>query len=568
MVMDYVRHCYESEMWFWDDPPVRVRVRWFKADGSAEVCPHPHAYWSRKTYDREHENSGPGEELNSWSHFDKGENPLGYRGVRFCGSPEAFQDGGKYSRDKQILCDEDGFNTCCGRKRKQAPGAATGGGARFLARNVARKRAALVAGGGAVFGPPNIVYLPKAKEAGARAYYPNLVYAELPKAKTLYANVRNVYAVAAGLPKAKQVGALVSYGAASAAQLPKAKQAGAVAKNVLLVAAGLLKAKQGAATTRDVLATVAALPKAKQGSATGRDILRVSAGLPKAKQLIATVEDMPTLNSVFGCRLSAQSGTSCPTADFAGVTRIYLEPHTSNQVALYAAGAWSILPVAGVFLDLAVTAGKVYDVFAYNNGGAVALELGPAWTNDALRSAFLARQDGVWVRQSDPTRRWVGTLRASIANGTEDSARQRWLWNAHNQEPRALRWAGQASNATYSVQAWRQVAASAANYVSVVRGNDERPVVLTALMLASNTLDYPSYTGVGVDSSTVNSAAIRAGSGQRSAGDVCVAEYVGYPGAGYHELRWLEFGAATGVSVDFYAGAVEGQGGLQGFCWA
>jgi hypothetical protein len=545
--MDLIRTCYRAVMRMWDGDHERlVPVRWFRCEPGALDFPGPHSFWSYKGFERGAENGGPGEDLRFGTAYDKGNNPLGYRGVGFCGSGLAALDGGVWGRDPPIFTRHDGWADGCGPALAEAAGERLGGAAVFYAYAPPRALAGLVVGGTG-YGP-GLYGLPKAKEAGAVVYYPALLRGQLPKARQVFADVRYPHAAGAGLPKARQGGAAV--------------------RDVVRVSAGLLKAKQGAATTRDVVAMVAALPKAKQGSATGRDILRVSAGLPKARQLIATVETMPTLNSVFGCRLSAQSGTSCPAADFAGVTRIYLEPHTSNQVALYSGGAWSILPVGVVFLDLAVTAGKVYDVFAYNNGGAVALELGPAWTNDALRSAFLARQDGVWVRQSDNTRRWVGTLRASIANGTDDSARQRWLWNAHNQEPRPLRWAGQASNATYSVQAWRQVAASAANYVSVVRGNDERPVVLTALMLASNTLDYPSYTGVGVDSSTVNSAAIRAGSGQRSAGDVCVAEYVGYPGAGYHELRWLEFGAATGVSVDFYSGAVEGQGGLQGFVWA
>lgn len=74
----------------------------------------------------------------------------------------------------------------------------------------------------------------------------------------------------------------------------------------------------------------------------------------------------------------------------------------------------------------------------------VSLELSAAWTTDTARADALGTQDGVSVKSGAATRLWIGTLRASGTNTTEDSlggtsaGGKRFLYNAYNQVWRDL----------------------------------------------------------------------------------------------------------------------------------
>lgn len=64
-------------------------------------------------------------------------------------------------------------------------------------------------------------------------------------------------------------------------------------------------------------------------------------------------------------------------------------------------------------------------------GAGVYLELGPAWASNTARAAggLLSRVQGRWVRASDPTRAFLGTLRAATATTGEDSFAVRGLFD-------------------------------------------------------------------------------------------------------------------------------------------
>jgi hypothetical protein len=545
MCLDRIRHCYSSYMRFWDgENAILVPGRWFRCDLVASVFPHPHAYMSLKTYDRAYRNDGPGEDLREGTEYDKGANPVGYLGLTFCGRPEAFLTGGVSGVDPGIRTDADGWARCCGIRIPPPGGMLLGGSAIFSAGAPVVGPGALLVGGTGY--PPEVAYLlPRAKGLSVTYPVPPVL---LGKAKGLPSTVGYPPPPPVALPKAKGLPSTVGYPPPPPVDLPKAKG---------------LPSTVGYPPPPPV-----DLPKAKRLESSVAYPMVVSAVLGKAKSLAVEVDDVPVVPSTNGCRLSLQSGVSVPTGDLAGVNRIYLEPHDGDQIALYVSGAWVLKTVGTVYKDLVATAGKNYDMFAYWTGSAVALEIGPAWTNDYLRATFLARQNGVWVKQGDATRRYLGTFRASGVNVTDDTAQHRWLFNWQNQVPRPLLSPLQSGNWTYTTAAWRQANGNAANHVSVVRGDRDRPVDLSCVVVCTNTGDFPGFVGIGIDSSTTNSAATFVGGAHRSAGDTCYAQYSADPGLGFREFRWLEYATGSGTTTWYGVGAVTGRAGLQGFVWA
>lgn len=135
-------------------------------------------------------------------------------------------------------------------------------------------------------------------------------------------------------------------------------------------------------------------------------------------------------------RLTLVSGNPAPNTDQIGAGTVYFTPYKGNTIAvLDGAGAWELLAFTEISVALSgLTANKNYDLFVYDNAGTLALELGPAWTNDTTRAGAgaLALVDGVRVLNADNTRRFVGTMRATAAATTEDSSAKRYLINYYN----------------------------------------------------------------------------------------------------------------------------------------
>ncbi|MBI3273339.1 MAG: hypothetical protein HYZ53_30400, partial [Planctomycetes bacterium] len=144
------------------------------------------------------------------------------------------------------------------------------------------------------------------------------------------------------------------------------------------------------------------------------------------------------INGVCEGRLTLTSGTPVTTADVTAAGTLFFTPYKGNRVALHDGSAWSVSTFTERSLSLTLTSGKNYDVFLFDNAGTLTLELSAAWTNDTTRADALAVQDGVYVKSGATTRRYLGTLRASAANQTEDSKTKRFVWNYYNRTHRAL----------------------------------------------------------------------------------------------------------------------------------
>jgi len=276
-------------------------------------------------------------------------------------------------------------------------------------------------------------------------------------------------------------------------------------------------------------------------------------------------------------RLSVVSGTPVPTTDQVGAGTLYLTSLSGKRVALYDGSAWKMRETAEVSLALAsLTSGKNYDLFAYWTGSAVALELSAAWTNDTTRADAVTRQDGVWCKSGALTRRLVGTIRTTGTSTTEDSAAKRFVWNASNRVRRMLRRDGESTQSwSYSSTTVRQANANSANQVEAVFGLAEDPVEITAASSVAYVSNQVTdiLAGVGVDSTTVNSAQITPPMYSDSGWVYAKSGYyMAIPSIGYHYYAWLE-ACAHGSPVGTYTfyGRIShatwtAQCGLHGSC--
>lgn len=275
-----------------------------------------------------------------------------------------------------------------------------------------------------------------------------------------------------------------------------------------------------------------------------------------------TLADFPTVYdpSINGLRLTAVTNQPIPLTDTSNATTIYLTPYRSGTICLRTGTRWILRTTSQATLVLSgMTAGFNYDVFAYWNGAAVTLELSAAWANNTTRTDAIARVDGVWVKNSDNTRRYVGTIRATAAGQTQDTVLQRYVWNVDNQIDKFL-WVEELTESwgiNLAAGTWRQVRSTATNRVEVVVGLPT-PMNGYAQMLQSGLpagMGVAAWTGFGVDSTTVNIGFAMAHLNDREAQ---FQWNVGYSvcdtvlDIGYHAVNWLESGHTSGGGVTAY----------------
>lgn len=262
------------------------------------------------------------------------------------------------------------------------------------------------------------------------------------------------------------------------------------------------------------------------------------------------------LNAICDGRLTLTSGTPVTTSDVTAATTVYFTPNgNGNRIALYDGSAWQIVSFSELSIALGSDAANTnYDVFAYLNAGAVAIER-LAWTNDTTRATALALQNGVWVKSGDATRRYLGSYRTTSTIGqTEDSELRRFVFNASskNRARRSLRVIEATDNWTYTTATFRQVRASTANQVGVLIGLPGAMVELSAFAIASNSGGNVSIcTAIGEDSTSTPIAGqiLHAGTAQVGINGPASAHIRRLPAVGYHFYVWQEFSGAAGTTT-------------------
>ncbi len=251
-----------------------------------------------------------------------------------------------------------------------------------------------------------------------------------------------------------------------------------------------------------------------------------------------------------GGRLTLTSGLAVTTADVTGAGTLYYAPYQHNTIRIYDGTRWRLYTFAQLSLSLTLTSGKNYDVFVYDNSGTLTLELSAAWTNDTTRADALTTQDGVVVKSAATTRTWLGAIRASATNTTEDSVLKRYVSNAYNDVPRVLKVTEATDSWTYTSATARQKNNSAANQVEALLCSAEILVDLCEMALAAQSSAQTVTSGIGIDSTTVNSAYFY-GCNIGPNNDIRQVHsyYTGHPGLGYHKFTELEFGGSGGTTT-------------------
>lgn len=271
-----------------------------------------------------------------------------------------------------------------------------------------------------------------------------------------------------------------------------------------------------------------------------------------------------------GHRLTTETGVGVSTSDRTSQGTIYWTPYLSNTVTYYTGAAWATKTQTELSLALSVTSGKNYDVF-YNG---TAISLSSAWTDDTTRADALGTQDGVTVLNSDHSKLWIGTIRASGSNVTEDSSSKRFVWNCFNRAKRSLFRKESTATWTYTTSDYRVVNNDTNNRVEVLVGSANSEISLIAIHVAdTSTGVIGSITAIGEDSTTVPAAdcMILYAQAINSVGQT------GNPSAyinkivplGYHAYSWLEWSTASGGTTNWYgetttAGDITIRTGLTG----
>lgn len=282
----------------------------------------------------------------------------------------------------------------------------------------------------------------------------------------------------------------------------------------------------------------------QSGSAGDWQEITLGAGLAMSGTTLSASSGYPADG-----RLTLTTGVPVTTADVTAAGTLYYTPYVGNKIATYDGSAnWTVSAFTEKSLTLTLTSGFNYDIFIVDS--TLALEA-LVWTNDTTRATALVYQDGILVKSGQTTRRYLGTIRASASNQTEDSFAKRFVWNYYNRVDRPMRVIDTTDSWSHNSASWHQANASSANQLAFVVGVAEDGIECTANAIAAVTGGIETvHVGIGLDSTSAIASGSTTGAVYASNADAgsARAAYHGFPGLGYHYLAWLEYGYATGAT--------------------
>lgn len=294
---------------------------------------------------------------------------------------------------------------------------------------------------------------------------------------------------------------------------------------------------------------------------TANDVLTASSvSAPNVTLSWTTPGASSVANNLAAGRLTLTSGTPVLTTTTTGAGTVYFTPYNGNAIALYNGSSWELKTFTELSITLSsLTANTAYDVWAYNNSGTVALDT-TAWTNVTTRATALAFQDGVYVKNGDATRRYVGSIvldgskQCSVnfgASADGGTAGRCDIWNMNNRVDISFCVRDTTNSWAWASTAWQQANASAGNQVTVFLGLTS-PVRGSYTTTSGGTTNI-RYAGIGVDAtnalaSFATSFAMPPG-GSAAASSGHTAMFDGLIDVGQHYLAAIEFGNG---SVTFY----------------
>lgn len=293
----------------------------------------------------------------------------------------------------------------------------------------------------------------------------------------------------------------------------------------------------------------------------------------------------PTIPARSEGRLTVVTGTPVPTTDQTSKSTLYWTPCdpsfqsvTNGVISLYNGTSIVDISITEKSLSLSsLTSGKNYDVFMDYNSGTPQLVLSAAWTDDVTRANALGlvydstRFETIITKSGTNAYRWIGTIRTTGTTTTEDSAANRFVWNAYNQTRRVLSNPVETTNSwSYTTNTVRQANGNSANQFDYVTGNSTVLIEanLVAVAVAKNSSANGPKTGIGVDATTAFTGLQSASynDGTATITSTMTTIYRGTPGLGHHYIAWLENGG-DGTSTFLGDDGGKAQSGLTGSIW-
>lgn len=271
-----------------------------------------------------------------------------------------------------------------------------------------------------------------------------------------------------------------------------------------------------------------------------------------------------------GGRLTVSS--TVPVYDGSTATLYYL-PYVSDLVYLTnSTGNW--IPYTFTSVSLAISprsAGSTYDVFLYNNAGTLTLELSTVFTGGTTRVDALALRNGVYVKNSDATRLWLGTIRMATSTVITDAETGRFVWNAYNRVMKFL----SAMNATVtasSITPSPTITNVGSLQLKTVCGSTAaEPVTILLFYTANSTVSSLVNITAGIGVNTTSAFTVSRAVQNFTASSVFIHGSVAYSAApssiGYNFYAFNGTASSSAQALGSATSSGQLTSGMQGVCW-
>jgi hypothetical protein len=284
-------------------------------------------------------------------------------------------------------------------------------------------------------------------------------------------------------------------------------------------------------------------------------------------------------------RLSTNATHPISNNSITAVGTVYLVPFNGQDMLLWNGStlAWTVITestVRSITLS-ALLANTTYDIFAYKNADAIAIEA-LAWTNDTTRATAISLQDGLPCKTGDKTRLYLGSMHldasktirifAGTTAGTSKFGHL-GLFNYYNRIPYKLFMSPAATGWGYTSATWRAWKASNAQHrIEIMLGVDDQLIEFELMASVSAGGAGASSQGIGINSTATRAAtdhikAVFVDAGGVSLTCWCATKWIRPPGTtwpgteGFHLFNALEAGDGTNAMTN-RGGAVGQQIGM------
>lgn len=268
--------------------------------------------------------------------------------------------------------------------------------------------------------------------------------------------------------------------------------------------------------------------------------------------------------SLCGGRLTIISGDpygSSASTSQQGSTLYFTPVGQNGAIGLYNGSSWDIFPLTEISISVP-TSGYMWDVYVYNNSGTPALEFSAAWSASGVgtgaagtRTDALGSQDGIYVKGSDHTRRYIGSIWSqpggvSDCSGGNGVIGARLVWNFYNRIKKYI-YINYEYNTSWTpdgLSTFRAVKGNTSQLAYVVCG------VRGELFDAHVYLNYASHastpafvaTGIGYDTFTGWTGILGAGTPPVGGSNTALHGSISYPpDIGLHYFTWEEYSTAA-----------------------